>query len=139
MQQPPHLKAIVPLYATDDRYTDDCHYTQGGNLRMYYDVGVYGGFMVVECASPYPELAGSRWADIWKQRLEQNGPYLLKWVKHQVDGPYWRHGSLRPNYDLVKCPAVDLHRATTSVVNLGYYSCHDFGMVDDDAFLCGCH
>ena len=23
--RPPHLKAIVPLYATDDRYTDDCH------------------------------------------------------------------------------------------------------------------
>ena len=30
MQQPPDLKAIVPIYATDDRYTDDCHYTAGG-------------------------------------------------------------------------------------------------------------
>jgi len=33
--RPPHLKAIVPMYATDDRYTDDCHYTPGGNMRMY--------------------------------------------------------------------------------------------------------
>jgi len=27
--QPPHLKAIVPMYATDDRYTDDVHYLGG--------------------------------------------------------------------------------------------------------------
>ena len=34
------------MYATDDRYTDDCHYTPSGNMRMYYDVGTYGGNMV---------------------------------------------------------------------------------------------
>src|SRR3989304_3837537 len=27
--QPPPLKAIVPMYATDDRYTDDVHYLGG--------------------------------------------------------------------------------------------------------------
>ena len=27
--RPPHLKAIVPMYATDDRYTDDVHYVGG--------------------------------------------------------------------------------------------------------------
>jgi uncharacterized protein len=105
MLQPPHLKAIVPLYATDDRYTDDCHYSQGGNMRMYYDVGVYGGFMVaLNALPPHPELAGSRWAEAWKERLEKSEPYLLKWIKQQVDGPYWRHGSLRPNYTRLKCP-----------------------------------
>jgi uncharacterized protein len=105
MKQPPHLKAIVPLYATDDRYTDDCHYTQGGNLRMYYDIGVYGGFMAaLNALPPYPELAGDDWATLWTQRLEKNEPYLPKWLHHQVDGPYWRHGSLRPDYDQVRCP-----------------------------------
>ncbi|MGH2591922.1 MAG: CocE/NonD family hydrolase, partial [Anaerolineae bacterium] len=29
MLQPPHLKAIIPMYATDDRYTDDVHYLGG--------------------------------------------------------------------------------------------------------------
>ncbi|MCB0155932.1 MAG: CocE/NonD family hydrolase, partial [Anaerolineae bacterium] len=29
MLQPPSLKAIVPMYATDDRYTDDVHYIGG--------------------------------------------------------------------------------------------------------------
>jgi len=105
LHRPPHLKAIVPIYATDDRYTDDCHYTPGGNMRMYYDVGHYGGRMVaMNALPPIPELVGPRWAELWQQRLEQNEPYLLKWMKHQVDGPYWRNGSLRPGYDRIQCP-----------------------------------
>jgi putative CocE/NonD family hydrolase len=103
--RPPHLKAIVPLYATDDRYTDDCHYDRGGNMRMYYDVGTYGGRMIaMNALPPLPELAGSRWAEIWRERLENNQPYLLEWVRHQVDGSYWRNGSLRPGYDRVQVP-----------------------------------
>jgi putative CocE/NonD family hydrolase len=105
MHRPPHLKAIVPMYATDDRYTDDCHYTPGGNMRMYYDVGSYGGNMVaMNALPPYPEYAGPAWAELWKQRLEKNQPYLLNWMKHQVDGPYWRAASLRPDYDRLRCP-----------------------------------
>lgn len=105
MQRPPHLKAIAPMYATDDRYTDDCHYSQGGNMRMYYDVGSYGGMMVaMNALPPYPELSGPRWAEMWKQRLEQSEPYILKWMHQQVDGSYWRGASLRPNYDKVQCP-----------------------------------
>ncbi len=105
IHQPPHLKAIVPMYATDDRYTDDCHYTPGANMRMYYDVGSYGGWMVaMNALPPIPELVGPRWAKTWQLRLEKNEPYLLKWMKQQVDGPYWRNGSLRPGYDRIKCP-----------------------------------
>jgi putative CocE/NonD family hydrolase len=101
--QPPRLKAIVPLFATDDRYTDDCHYDRGGNLRMYYDVGTYGGSMIaMNALPPMPELAGPKWAELWKERLENNEPYLLKWIKNQVDGPYWRNGSLRPDYSRVQ-------------------------------------
>jgi putative CocE/NonD family hydrolase len=101
--RPPHLKAIVPLFATDDRYTDDCHYDRGGNMRMYYDTGTYGGSMIaMNALPPMPELAGPKWAELWKERLENNEPYLLKWVKHQVDGPYWRNGSLRPDYSRVQ-------------------------------------
>lgn len=105
MQQPPHLKAIVPMYATDDRYTDDCHYTPGGSMRMYYDVGTYGGSMVaMNALPPIPELAGERWAELWQERLEKNQPYILSWMKRQVDGPYWRKASLRPAYDRIQCP-----------------------------------
>src|SRR5947208_2918102 len=103
--RPPHLKAIVPMYATDDRYTDDCHYTPGGSMRMYYDVGTYGGTMVaMNALPPVEDYLGEQWAEVWKKRLEENEPYLLKWMKHQVDGPYWRGASLRPGYDRIQCP-----------------------------------
>jgi putative CocE/NonD family hydrolase len=105
MHRPPHLKAIVPLYATDDRYTDDCHYSPGGNMRMYYDVGTYGGNMVaMNALPPSAEGAGTNWAELWKSRLEKNEPYLLKWMHHQVDDDYWRAASLRPGYDRIECP-----------------------------------
>ncbi|MCD6058539.1 MAG: peptidase [Thermomicrobiales bacterium] len=45
MHRPPALKAICPMYFTDNRYTDDCHY-KGGTLQMLYDVGTYGLSMV---------------------------------------------------------------------------------------------
>jgi uncharacterized protein len=28
-ERPPALKAVVAVYASDDRYTDDVHYTAG--------------------------------------------------------------------------------------------------------------
>jgi putative CocE/NonD family hydrolase len=105
MNRPPHLKAIAPMYATDDRYTDDCHYTPGGNMRMYYDVGTYGGNMVaMNALPPIPELAGPDWAELWKTRLEQNEPYLPKWLHHQTRDNYWLAASLRPDYGRIECP-----------------------------------
>jgi hypothetical protein len=105
VHRPPHLKAIIPMYATDDRYTDDCHYTPGGNMRMYYDTGSYGGWMIaMNAMPPFDNIAEPEWSQMWKMRLEKSEPYLLKWMKQQVDGPYWRNGSLRPDYERVQCP-----------------------------------
>lgn len=102
--QPPHLTSIIPMYFTDDRYTDDCHY-RGGHLRKYYDVGHYGNFMIAYNAlPPYPEWSGGDWATIWEEHIERNEPYLLKWLKHQTDGLYWRHGSVRDVADRITCP-----------------------------------
>ncbi len=101
---PPHLRTIIPMYFTDDRYTDDCHY-RGGLLRKYYDVGHYGNFMIAyNVLPPYPEFSGGDWATIWEEHIERNEPYLLKWLAHQTDGPYWRHGSVRDIADRIQCP-----------------------------------
>ncbi|HMN28324.1 MAG TPA: CocE/NonD family hydrolase, partial [Caldilineaceae bacterium] len=102
--QPPHLTTIIPIYFTDDRYTDDCHY-RGGLLRLYYDIGYYGNFMVVYNAlPPYPEWAGADWAAVWEQHLAENEPYFLQWIQRQTDGPYWRHGSVRDIPERIRCP-----------------------------------
>ena len=102
--RPPHLTSIIPMYFTDDRYTDDCHY-RGGLLRKYYDVGHYGNFMIAYNAlPPYPEWAGGDWAAIWEEHIARNEPALLKWLDHQTDGPYWRNGSVRDVADRITCP-----------------------------------
>jgi putative CocE/NonD family hydrolase len=102
--RPPHLTSIIPMYFTDDRYTDDCHY-RGGLLRKYYDVGYYGNFMIAYNAlPPYPEWAGGDWAEIWEEHIARNEPALLNWLKQQTDGPYWRHGSVRDVADRITCP-----------------------------------
>ena len=98
--QPPSLKAIVPIYATDDRYTDDCHY-KGGSLKAYYDTGTYGTMMVaLNGLPPDPELYGDDWEGEWERRLAGNRPYMLQWLDHpRDDSGYWRQGSLRGRYD----------------------------------------
>ena len=95
---PPQLKAIAPAYFTDRRYTDDCHY-KGGCLRGYYDMLTYGLSMVaMNALPPFPAAVGNHWSDLWRQRLEQSEPYLLKWLAHQTEDDYWSVGSIAGHY-----------------------------------------
>jgi hypothetical protein len=100
--QPPHLQAIAPIYATDDRYTDDCHY-KGGAFKAYYDTGTYGTMMVaLNALPPDPDAWPDRWEQMWKERFDLNEPYMQVWLANQTDGPYWRPGSLKGQYEKVK-------------------------------------
>ncbi len=102
MHRPPHLKAIVPIYATDDRYTDDVHFV-GGALHAICDLPTYATAMVCMNALPPHESVGAEFSKIWQAHLEGNEPYQFAWLAHQTDGPYWRHASLRPNYERLSC------------------------------------
>ncbi len=103
--QPPSLGAIVPIYATDDRYTDDVHFA-GGALDGWSVIGHYSLGMVSRNAlPPYPELAGDAWKDLWDLRLRENTPWLIRWLEEQHDGPYWR-STLGRMYDRVKVPTL---------------------------------
>ncbi len=104
MHRPPALKAICPMYFTDNRYSDDCHY-KGGQLQMLYDVGTYGLSMVGRnMLPPRPDLVGERWAAIWEEHL-QNEPWLLRWLAHPTLDKQWRQGSLCENYAAIECAA----------------------------------
>ena len=99
---PSALKAIAPAYFTDRRYTDDCHY-KGGCLRGYYDTLHYGLWMVGRNAlPPHPLAVGEKWASLWQQRLEENEPYLLKWLAHPMEDDYWAQGSVIGHYDKIE-------------------------------------
>ncbi|MEX1172285.1 MAG: CocE/NonD family hydrolase [Chloroflexota bacterium] len=98
--RPPHLRAIVPVMATDDRYLDDVHY-RGGCVTVS-ELSQYAVSQVAMNAMP-PEAAyrGATWREEWLARLDATPPWLFSWLRHQVDGPYWRQGSLAPDYDAI--------------------------------------
>ena len=101
MKRPPALKAICPMYFTDNRYTDDCHY-KGGSMQMMFDVGTYGLSMVAENAlPPSRDALGQDWAKAWDEHLLAE-PWLLSWIEHQVWDDYWKHGSLCEDYGAIR-------------------------------------
>jgi hypothetical protein len=99
-QRPPALKAICAIYATDDRYTDDVHY-MGGTLRLLDTVDYCHYMTPMNALPPVPAVFGEGWREEWLRRVDQHEPWLLTWLGQQTDGPYWRHGSLRPGYDRI--------------------------------------
>ena len=104
--RPPALHAIVPIYASDDRYNDDVHY-MGGALKAI-DLIDYELYMVAGNAlPPVPAVFGPGWREQWERRVDDAEPWLLRWIEEQVDGPYWRHGSVRPDYDRIIVPDDD--------------------------------
>jgi uncharacterized protein len=104
-ERPEALGAICAIYATDDRYTDDVHY-MGGALRAI-DLIDYCHYMIpMNALPPVPAMWGEGWREEWLARLAEHEPWLLRWIEEQVDGPYWRHGSVRPDYDRIACPTM---------------------------------
>jgi uncharacterized protein len=105
MRRPPALKAIVPIYATDDRYTDDVHYM--GGVRRLLDLVDYPTYMIaMNALPPVPEIFGDGWREEWRRRVDQTEPWLLRWEAEPHDGPYWRHGSLRTDYAAIAAPTM---------------------------------
>ncbi len=100
--RPPHLRAILPMYATDDRYRDDVHVRGGcvtASEKSQYAVSQLG----MNAMPALPAFRGPGWRDEWRARLERTPPWLFPWIREQTDGPYWRRGSLAPDYDALEC------------------------------------
>ncbi|MGH2734897.1 MAG: CocE/NonD family hydrolase, partial [Actinomycetota bacterium] len=101
MERPPALKAIVSIYATDDRYSDDVHYE--GGARRQLDFVDYCTYMApMNALPPVPRIYGEGWRDVWRERFETTEPWMLRWLEEQVYGPYWQHGSLNTNYSAIE-------------------------------------
>ena len=110
MEGIPQLGAVVAMYATDDRYSDDVHYS-GGVLRAL-DLIDYPLYMIaMNALPPTPGPWGADWKDEWKRRIESNEPWLLEWLRHPRPDETWRRGSVRlgpgnEGYRRMKCPVL---------------------------------
>lgn len=99
---PPALKAIITLCASDDRYADDAHYMGGcllnENMQWGSILTLYGAY------PPDPEIVGDQWRQIWLKRLEKLQPFPALWMQHPWRDDFWKHGSVCENYQAIKIP-----------------------------------
>ncbi len=88
LKNPPQLKAILAAHASDDLYSNDVHYTDGifGVDEYILSINHMNGFM----RSPEYSID----ANYFFNRFDQT-PWLFNYLKHSVDGPFWREGSLK--------------------------------------------
>jgi len=98
----PHLKAIITVSSSDDRYADDVHYMGGclltDNLSWASTMFSYNSL------PPDPAIVGDKWKKMWLDRLEGSGLWLRKWLQHQRRDEYWKHASVAENYEAISCP-----------------------------------
>ncbi|MGW0336356.1 CocE/NonD family hydrolase [Streptomyces sp. NPDC003011] len=103
-RRPPSLRAIVIASFTDDRHADDMHYMGGAMLSD--NLAEAGTMFAYATCPPDPAVVGDRWRDMWHERLENTGPWVLPWLRHQRRDDYWRHASVSENYQDVQCPVL---------------------------------
>ena len=108
MERAAGVKAIIPIFATDDRFGDDVHYF-GGALKAL-DLVDYPTYMVaMNALPPVPSIFGDGWREEWERRVLETEPWVLTWLAHQRLDDYWKFGSLRFDIGAIECPDDD-HR-----------------------------
>lgn len=97
MRNPPALKAIIAVMATDDLFQDDVHYIDG---MMHLDSYEFAqDLMNVLPASPDYVIDEK----YFRERFDTT-PWLLKYKRQQRDSPFWDRSSLNVRYDSIRVP-----------------------------------
>jgi hypothetical protein len=117
--RPPHLRAIVPIQATDDRYRTDVHYI--GGCVTASELSQYAVSQVaMNAMPPDPAFRPDTWRTDWLARLEATPPWLFEWLRRQHDGPYWRSGSLAPDYGAIEAAILNVGGWMDSYVDAAF-------------------
>ncbi len=119
-RQPPALRAIIAVCATDDRFNDDIHHMGGCVLT---DTVEWGATLpAISALPPDPETVGPAWRSIWQRRLEAAAFPLEAWIRHETRDAYWRWGSVCEEPDAIACPLLAIggwvDRYSNTVMNL---------------------
>jgi predicted acyl esterase len=97
MRNPPALKAIIAVMATDDLFQDDVHYIDG---MMHLDSYEFGQDLMNVLPAPPDYVIDEKY---FRERFETT-PWLLKYKRQQRDGPFWDRASLNVRYESIKIP-----------------------------------
>ncbi len=103
-RQPAALKAIVPMAAADNRFTDDAHYVGGRIGKPNLDWGVL--FKSVLAGPPDPAVVGDAWEAMWHARLAATPAVVTEWLRHQHFDAYWQRGSVCLAPGAIRCPVL---------------------------------
>ena len=124
-EQPAHLKAIVPVNATWDNYTD--FLLLGGCRNAFWANGDWGPRMIAYNLTPplAPDPDGHL-LRLWMQRLEQASPWCLDWCDARDEVARWATRAI---------PAERVASATFAVC--GWWDFYPQGTLDYFARLAG--
>lgn len=87
-QKPGHLKAIVPINATYDNFTD--FLLLGGCRAGFWPNGDWGSRMVsYNLTPPLGDDPDGRLAKLYAERLERHQPWLIEWYKRHGEEARW--------------------------------------------------
>jgi len=96
-RNPPALRAIVAIDATEDLYQDDVHYMDG---IMHLD----SWEMSMDLDNARPGAPDYRIDDAnFRDRFDTE-PWMLTYKNRQRDGPFWDRASVRDRYDAIRIP-----------------------------------
>ena len=97
MRNPPALKAIIAIDATDDLYEDDVHYMDGIAHIDAYEAGQ-------DLTNILPAAPDYIIDDEYFENRFDTKPWMLIYKTQQLDGPFWDRSSLNTRYDSIKIP-----------------------------------
>ncbi len=89
--RPPHLRAIVAVYAATDMYRDTI--APGGCPAMLGRHAWSAHMLALGLCPPTRQDPGGRWERTWRQRLlrmEGGQPHALNWQAHPDRDDYWQ-------------------------------------------------
>jgi uncharacterized protein len=97
MRQPPALKAIIAVDATEDLFKDDIHFIDGLMHADEFELS-----MDLQTAMTRPPDFPIDEASL-RARFDAK-PWFPLYLKQQRGGPFWDRASLRPDYARLKIP-----------------------------------
>ncbi len=96
-RNPPALKAMIAIDATEDLYQDDVHYMDG---IMHLD----SWEMSQDLDNARPGAPDYVIDEAYFRDRFDTQPWMMTYKRQQRDGPFWDRGSLRDRYETIRIP-----------------------------------